>query len=41
MNPELIPVLDDKNVLIDIEVKYVKTFEYQMLKYSKEFGFLD
>ena len=41
VNPELIPVFDDKNVLIDIEVKYVKTFEYQMLKYSKEFGFLD
>ena len=41
VNPELIPVFDDKNVLIDIEVKYVKTFEYQMLKYSREFGFLD
>ena len=41
VNPELIPVFDDKNGLIDIEVKYVKTFEYQMLKYSREFGFLD
>ena len=41
VNPELIPVFDDKNVLIDIEVKYVKTFEHQMLKYSREFGFLD
>jgi dipeptidyl-peptidase-3 len=41
VNPELIPVFDDKNILIDIDVKYVKTFEYQMLKYSREFGFLD
>ena len=41
VNPELIPVFDDKNVLIDIEVKYVKTFEHQMLEYSREFGFLD
>ena len=36
-----VPVFDDKNVLIDIEVKYVKTFEHQMLEYSREFGFLD
>ena len=26
--------------ITDIEVKYVKTFEYQMMKYSKYFGFL-
>ena len=41
VNPEFIPVFDNKNVLIDIEVKYVKTFEHQMLEYSREFGFLD
>ncbi len=41
VNPELIPVYNDKNELVDVELKYVNSFEYQMLKYSKEFGFLD
>lgn len=41
VNPELSPVFDDNNELIDIKVNYVNSFEYQMLKYSDEFGFLD
>ena len=41
VNPELTPVYNDKNELVDIQVKYVNSFEYQMLKYSEEFGLLD
>ena len=41
VNPELIPVYNIENELIDIEVKYVNSFEYQMLQYSDRFGFLD
>ena len=41
VNPELVPVLDSENNLVDIEVKYVNSFEYQMLRYSEMFGFLD
>jgi len=41
VNPELIPVYNPENELIDIEVKYVNSFEYQMLQYSDSFGFLD
>ena len=41
VNPELIPVYNEENKLIDIEVKYVNSFEYQMLQYSDRFGFLD
>jgi len=41
VNPELVPVYNQENKLIDIEVRYVDDFAYQMLKYSEEFGFLD
>ena len=41
VNPELEPVYNENGELIDIEVKYVNSFEYQMLKYSEQFGFLD
>ena len=41
VNPELVPILDSENNLVDIEVKYVNSFEYQMLQYSEMFGFLD
>ncbi len=41
VNPELVPVYDQNNKLIDVRVNYVNSFEYQMLKYSEEFGFLD
>ena len=40
VNPELVPIVDSSGEITDIEVKYVKTFEYQMMKYSKDFGFL-
>ncbi len=40
VNPELTPVIDSSGEISDIELKYVKTFEYQMMKYSKDFGFL-
>ena len=40
VNPELVPITDSSGEITDIEVKYVKTFEYQMMKYSKDFGFL-
>ena len=40
VNPELVPITDSSGEITDIEVKYVKTFEYQMMKYSKYFGFL-
>ena len=41
VNPELVPVYNQQNELIDIEVRYIDDFAYQMLKYSEEFGFLD
>lgn len=41
VNPELIPVYNEENKLIDIEVKYVNSFVHQMLQYSDRFGFLD
>ena len=41
VNPELIPVYNEEKELIDIEVKYVNSFEYEMLQYSDRFGFLD
>ena len=34
VNPELTPVIDSSGEISDIELKYVKTFEYQMMKYS-------
>lgn len=41
VNPELIPIYNDKDELVDVEVKYVNSFEYQMLQYSEKFGYLD
>ena len=41
VNPELIPLYNEKDELIDVEVKYVNSFEYQMLQYSEKFGYLD
>ena len=40
VNPILVPKLDKKGNIISIEVKQPKTFAEQMLKYSKNFGFL-
>ncbi len=40
VNPELVPLTDSEGNIIDIEVKYVNSFEYQMMKYSENYGFL-
>ena len=40
VNPELVPLTDSQGNIIDIEVKYVNSFEYQMMKYSEDYGFL-
>ncbi len=40
VNPELVPLTDSEGNIIDIEVKYVNSFEYQMMKYSEDYGFL-
>lgn len=40
VNPVLVPKLDKKANIISIEVQQPKSFEEQMLNYSKNFGFL-
>jgi dipeptidyl-peptidase-3 len=40
VNPELVPRTDMSNKVYDIQVKYVNSFEYQMMKYAKDYGFL-
>ena len=40
VNPVLVPKLDKNGKIISIEVQQPKTFAEQMLKYSKNFGFL-
>lgn len=40
VNPVLVPKLDKKGNIISIEVQQPKSFEEQMLNYSKNFGFL-
>ena len=40
VNPELIPRKDMSNKVYDIQVKYVNSFEYQMMKYAEDYGFL-
>ncbi len=40
VNPELVPLTDSEGNITDIQVKYVKSFDYQMMKYAKDFGFL-
>jgi len=40
VNPELVPLTNSEGNIIDIEVKYVNSFEYQMMKYSEDYGFL-
>ena len=41
VNPELVPIYDRDEKIIDIELKYVNSFEYQMLNYSEKFGYLE
>lgn len=40
VNPVLIPIRDSSGAITDIKVSYTEQFDEQMLRYSKEFGFL-
>ena len=40
VNPELTPITDSEGNINDIEVRYVNSFEYQMMKYAENYGFL-
>ncbi len=40
INPWMKPVYDDNHQLIDIEVDYSESYDHQMLRYSRDYGFL-
>ncbi len=40
INPVLVPVCDDDRLIVDIKVDYTEGYAQQMLRYSKEFGYL-
>ena len=40
INPVLTPVVDDNSEITDISVDYTETYEEQMMRYGREFGFL-
>jgi dipeptidyl-peptidase-3 len=40
INPWLKPVFNENQEIVDIDVDYTESYEHQMLRYSKEFGFL-
>lgn len=40
INPVLVPVYSSINEIIDIKVDYSETYTQQMLRYSKEYGYL-
>ena len=40
INPVLRPVTDETGVITDVTVDYTESYEAQMLRYSKEYGFL-
>ena len=40
INPQLLPVYDDKGEIYDIEVNYSESYAHQMLRYSSEYGTL-
>ena len=40
VNPELTPITDSEGNINDIEVRYVNSFEYQMMKYAENYSFL-
>ena len=40
INPQLLPVFDDKGEICDIEVNYSESYAHQMLRYSHEYGTL-
>jgi dipeptidyl-peptidase-3 len=40
INPELVPVVDNKGNIVDIKVEYPEDFMQQMLNYSEKYGYL-
>ena len=40
INPQLLPVYDDKGEICDIEVNYSESYTHQMLRYSSEYATL-
>ena len=40
VNPWLLPVLDDKGEIIDIQVNYSESYDHQMMRYSSEYSTL-
>ena len=40
INPQLLPVYDDKGEICDIEVNYSESYAHQMLRYSSEYATL-
>jgi dipeptidyl-peptidase-3 len=40
VNPDLLPVYDDKGEITDVKVKYVDDYLDQMMKYGKKYSFL-
>ena len=40
INPWLLPVVDRKGNIVDIQVNYSESYDHQMLRYSHEYGFL-
>ncbi|MBW7867104.1 MAG: dihydrofolate reductase [Brumimicrobium sp.] len=40
INPELVPVTDKDGNITDIKIEYPKSFEEQMLRYSKNYSYL-
>lgn len=40
INPRLTPIRCDRGDIVDVIVDYSETYEQQMLRYSKEYGFL-
>lgn len=40
INPQLLPVFDDKGEICDIDVNYAESYAHQMLRYSSEYGTL-
>ena len=40
INPVMLPVLDDKGEIADIQVNYSESYTHQMLRYSTEYATL-
>lgn len=40
VNPQLLPVTDDKGNIVDVQVNYSESYAHQMLRYSSEYGTL-